>query len=223
MKARRAEPEAVGPVRVEDFGGADIFRTDERGEPAERLAKAVWIAQRTLEELELLPFCERGRDEQAHARRRVVKPQPVEVRVDDAEKNVHIRSRRGHRECVRVRAAVCEHERERHAAGDTVHIAEARGELIEEAAHDEKQRLDSLHLALEIEGLRKFLRRPHEQQRALHFSSRTLPQPRGLGAEAVHEFAAWQARELREIVDAPVAEHREQIGRGVEFVQREIR
>ena len=164
----------------------------------------------------------RGLDAQARARGVVLQPQAVEVRVQDAEKHVHICSRRKHRESALVSGAVRERERECHAPGDAVRVAEPQRERIEKPAEDEKHRLDGFDLALEIEGLRKFLRRAHEPQRAFRAPRGALPELRGFRAESVHDVAARQARELREIVNPPIPQDREQFGRGIQFVQREI-
>ena len=93
-------------MRVEHFGDADILRADECGEPAQRFAETIWIAQRTFKKLELPPLRVGGLDAQPHRGRAVIELQAVEVRLQNAEEHVHVRRRRRHGEAAFVRASV---------------------------------------------------------------------------------------------------------------------
>jgi len=70
---------------------------------------------------------------------------------------------------------------------------------------------------LEIAGFPKHFRRSHEAQFTLRPPSRLFPQRASRGAESLDEFAAREAREFPEMVDAPIAQEGDQFGGRIHF------
>ena len=141
MEAGRVDAEIIGFVGGVVSRRAAAARAEHGFEAGEGFVELIGIAERSLEEAELVRLGTARFGAEADGDDGRFGLEIFEMRVEHPEKCVDVARGRRDREGAFVFGAVGEMEREAELLGDEVNAFEAIGKLIEKSAQDKKQRL----------------------------------------------------------------------------------
>ena len=146
---------------------ADAVVADQRGQAGERLVKLVRIPERTFKKPELLARRTAGRGDELQADDGMLGGEAFQMRVQHAKKHLHVAGRGGDFEGARTAAAIRQIEPQRELRSHAIDRLQAQGELLEETAQQEKQRLERFDRVLKFHALLKRIHRREAAQRTL--------------------------------------------------------
>jgi hypothetical protein len=139
-------------------------------------------------------------------------PESFQMRLEEAEQNLHRAGRIGNLKAMLIARFVAESEAEPDFLRDEVEGAEAQGELLEETTQNKKERLGRLDLVLELDFLRENFRWPNEPEKPSRSSIGLFPECDRGRTEPHAEFIGGERGELAQSVDAPPMEEGEDAG-----------
>lgn len=191
------------------------------------------IAQRGLKKMKLLPGWPGGLRFESYCHDRMFRPERFQVRLKQAEQNVHRTGRIGNVKAMLVARLVRpgesvspvgrirpmadlwrigESQPQPDLPRDEIARAEAEGELLEKTSEDKKERFDRLDLVLELHFLREDLRWPNESQEPRCPPVRLLPKLNRDRTEPRPKLIWLERGELAQGVHAPFVEDGDAVG-----------
>ena len=180
------------------------------------------IAQRRFEKMKLLLCRLGGLCFERHRHDRMFRAESFQMRLKEAEQNLHRVGRIGNLKAVLVARLVrpgesvlwriAENQSQPDLLDHEIKRAEAQGDLLEKTPENKKKRRGRLDLVLELDCLCENFRWPNESQKPRGSAACLFPEPDRDRTEPGPKLIGREGGELAEGVDAPFVEDGEDVG-----------